>query len=226
MSTWQAVFRRAKDVAYIHQVGGRATVRYENAHGTPIDGWYLCTLGTTGDETEYYAGTDYKDVFSHHCLILGNDGTLYAFTLLNVEKGIRESGGFRVVTDRTPSVYPVYPEMLHPVELRRFRTDDVMATLNRLATKTNSDPEHTAPDTNGTETFSKNTVNLAPVQVGGSYPQPVRRAPSQDRTDRATEKSEEDYTPWWVTLLLFIGPFIFLAALALILYIFCGARLN
>jgi hypothetical protein len=42
----------------------------------------------------------------------------------------------------------------------------------------------------------------------------------------ATEKPEEDYAPWWVTLLLFIGPFIFLAALALILCIFCGARLN
>lgn len=219
MPAWHEVFECGKEVARTLRAKRRPNVRYPS---TPaVRGWRLARLGITKDETEYYAGTDYKDVHADHYLVLGTDGVIYDFTVLSIEEGRRKQGGFKVTTDRKASAYPLGPTSVHQVEYRRFRPDEIMRMLNRLNRKTNSDPEPEAPSIKRDETFS---------------PDPPMPIQGQPRTPAAThghtvpriwplEEPEEEKTPLRVTLLLTIGPFVFLALLALVL-ILAGARPN
>ena len=223
MTTWQEVAARGKEVARILNWRGRRTGEYRNTHGNgaTIHGWRLRNLGTTGDPTEYSGATDYKDVYVHNYLVLGNDGVIYNFMLLHVENGRREPDGFRVTIDKTPSAHAIYPQMLDPVLHERLRPGDVMHALGSLAKKKNSDPEPTAPDYEKSVTFIENTASPAPAQMPGRrYIRPV-----QPSTPFPIRDPQEEGSPWKTEILLGLGAFAFLAILAII-FLLSGAELN
>lgn len=222
MSTWQEVLERGRRVARILRNKRRSTARYENCSGPAVDGWKLYDFSVTRDDTEYSGGSDYKDVWVNNRLILGHDGVIYMFSLVNTENGRRESGGFRVTTDRLPSVRPIRPEAQHPTPYETLQENDVMRLLNRLAGKENSSPEPEAPDTKRDEVFSKDPVKPLPVQAPVHRPAETVHAAASHQAAKETEREASSRT---FLVLTTIAPFAFLALLVLI-FVLLGARPN
>lgn len=218
MTTWQEVAERAREVARDLSRKGRPTVRYENAYGVPVDCWQLDSMGCITHDIEYTGGTNYDETYDENYLLLGDDGVIYMFILLKLEKGRREPGGFRVTVDKTPMLYTLTSRMSHLKPYKRPRCSEVMRLLDRLAQKKNSDREPEAPDSKRTEVFSKDpdkpVTAVQPVEP--SYPAPGHAA--------WPNEPEEKRSPW-ITVLLILGPFVFLGLLALVLLLF-GAQPN
>jgi hypothetical protein len=208
MATWQEAFRYGREVASLLKMRGRPTVRYANAHGTAVDGWLLYNIGTTKDEEKWYGSVDYKEVHTETHLILGNDGVIYEFTVLRVENGRRESNGFRVVVEKTPSAHPIPPRTFQPTWYQSLDSDDIVKALERLASKENSDPEPPAPDIQRSESFSEDPVRSEPP--AGRTAQPAQR-----RYEPYIEKPSKERPIGWGSLLLLV-PFLVLALIVLI----------
>jgi len=209
MATWQEAFQYGREVAGFLMTKGRPTVRYANAHGTPVDGWLLYDIGTTKDEEEWHGSTDYKEVHVETRLILDNDGVIYEFTVLRVGNGRRESNGFRVVVEKTPSAHPIPLRTFQPTWYQSLNSDDIVEALERLASKENSDPEPPAPDIQRSESFNEGPVRSEP---------PASRTvqPAQPRYEPYVEKPSKERPIGWGSLLLLV-PFLVLALIVLVI---------
>lgn len=153
MTTWNEVVKGARETARALRQKRRPAARYENSHGAPVMGWRLSDLGTASDPI-VYRNTDYDEVWAQYYFVLGTNGMIYQASLLNTEEGRREQGGFRVTVDKKPSIHLIRPQDLHPVENRRFRYDGIVAALDALAKKPNSDAEPPALQADKSNTFS------------------------------------------------------------------------
>lgn len=215
MTSWEEVFRRGREVAGILQSRGRPTARYDN-YPTPIDGWVLCQFGGISFDPEYNGRFGFKEVWvTDNILILSKDGTIYQYMLTNTERGTRESNGFRVITTRNPLASPIRPQTLHPTSYQEVQSDDVMESLNRLAIKENSDPEPAAPGVSTTSTFSQDPPRpTPPVQ-----PRPTPRTNGPAQVTWGQPKKDEEGSEWTPILLTALGVIVFVAIVALVVFL-------